>query len=160
MVIDPGNSVTLDIYSQTVENDGDTYKLEDTSLYVQFGALVRSGLSVAEPLVVPEETNFLISGIDALNGAFYHPVLGLIYFAGDLTEESPPDDLTSGELNFYDGADEINAVFHVYFGYDAAYNGGEGATVYELGMDNEDYTEIGYFIDGTFVPDPSAPPLG
>lgn len=51
-------------------------------------------------------------------------------------------------------------MFYIYFGYDEAYNAGEGATVYELNVDVGGYSEIGYFIDGTFVPDPSAPPLG
>jgi hypothetical protein len=144
--------VSLDINSMTVEYQGDTYKLEDTNLYVESGEVV--------PLAVGSWTDYTISGVDADNGTFYHPELGVIYFSGDLNEEDPPGDITGGELNFYDAANEGNSQFFIYFGYDEAYNDGEGATVYELNMDTEEYYEIGYFIDGTFIEDPSAPSLG
>jgi len=143
--------VSLDINSMTVKYQGDTYKLEDTNLYVESGEVV--------PLAVGSYTDYTISGIDAENGTFYHPELGVIYFSGYVYEENPPGDIIEGELNFYDAANEGISQFFIYFGYDEAYNGGEGATVYELNMDTEEYYEIGYFIDGTFIKDPSAPPV-
>ena len=153
-------SVTLDINSMTVEYDGSTYKLEDTEIYAQFGVSEPAALAAAQPLADPEVTNFQFSGIEADNGTFYHPELGVIYFSGDLTETDPPGDITEGELNFYDAATDGDSVFFIYFGYDELYNEGEGATVYELNMDTEEYFEIGYFIDGTFIPDATAPGLG
>jgi len=154
-----GDSVTLDIYSVTVEYDGSTYKLEDTELNVQAG-MVPAALGAAQPLiVVPDTINFQFSGITTSNGTFYHPDLGVTYFSGDLTESDPPGDLTSGTLSFYDGADEANLLFNVYFGYDETYNEGQGATFYNLYMNTEEYFEKGYFIDGSFIMDANAPTL-
>lgn len=159
MEISPGSSVSLDIYSQTVEYDGSTYKLEDTNLFVQFNESVPVALEAAVPLADPSQTTFYITGIGEDCGIFYHPVLGVIYFSGELTEEDPPGDITGGELNFFDAVTEGTSLFYIYFGYDYDYLP-DGATVYELNMDTEEYFEIGYFIDGTFIEDPSAPSLG
>ena len=159
MEISPGISVDLDINSQTVEYDGSTYKLEDTNLFVEFSESAPTALEAAVPLA-GSQTTFYITGIGEDCGIFYHPVLGVIYFSGELTEMEPPGDITEGELNFFDDVTEGLSLFYIYFGYDETYNEGEGATVYELNMDTEEYSEIGYFIDGTFIPDPGAPPLG
>lgn len=90
MEVSPGSSVSLDIYSMTVEYDGSTYKLEDTNLYVEFNESAPTALEAAVPLAVPSQTTFYITGIGEDCGIFYHPVLGVIYFSGELTESEPP----------------------------------------------------------------------
>lgn len=152
------DSVTLDIYSMTVGYDGSTYKLEDTEVYVEFDEIEPEPAAIPQA-VTTEQTIIEFQGTKTNNGTFYHPELGVIYFSGELTEEDPPGDLVEGELNFYDAAGEGDSQFYIYFGFDSEY-GKNGATVYELNLDTEEFSEIGYFIDGTFIPDPSAPPLG
>lgn len=145
------SSAILDIFSETVEYDGSTYKLENTELNVQSG-MDLEGLAASQPLVVPETTNYVISGITTDNGTFYHPELGVVYFYGDLYEESPPGDLVYPSiLSFYDDPDEGIWLFDVHFAYDI----GEGSTAYWIEV-GEDYDEFGYFEDGTFEQNPAA----
>jgi hypothetical protein len=150
MEISLGNWVDIDINSQTVEYDGSTYKVEDTNLYVEFSEMIPAAIP---QIVVPvDETSITISGTVSDNGAFYHPVLGLIYFSGSIYEEDPPDEIVSGVLNFYDDPSfSGNLLFSVYFGWDIVVED----TVYNIFMDG--YSERGYFVDGTFMQDDTAP---
>lgn len=149
MMITPGSSVDLDINSMTVKYDGSTYKLEDTNLYVEFSEIV--------PLVIENDTqtDITIAGIGYKAGAFYHPDLGRIWFLGTLHEESPPGDITDGTLTF---SDDMGAtLFNVYFGYDDTVNTYAPATFYNLYLSMVMYSERGYYVDGSFIPDDNAP---
>jgi len=142
-----GSAVSLNINSTTIEYQGDTYKLEDTNLLVESGGIV--------PVAIGDQTNYTISGIDYKAGVFYHPDLGKIWFRGTLLEESPPGDITDGWLEF--SGDVGQVLYNVYFGYDEATGDLAPATFYNLYMSTEEYSENGYFIDGSFIPDETAP---
>lgn len=133
----PGIAASLDIESQTIEYDGDTYKVEDTNLYVD----------IEEGYVV-----FSISGtgIDE-NGTFYHPVLGVTWMSGAIAE-TDAEGIVEGELYFYDAVTEGNLVFTILFVWDDV----EGATAYWIDLEDGSYDEFGYYVDGTFVEDASA----
>jgi hypothetical protein len=155
---EPGSGASLDIYSMTVEYDSSTYKLEDTKVTVEFSSEPAS--LPAEPLAPApvSQTHINVSGTgEAENGTFYHPELGRIYFSGDIYETDPPDDITDGHLEFYDAAADGDTLFDVYFGYDDGSNLYAPATVYNIFMSTEKYSERGYFIDGTFIQSDLAP---
>ncbi len=154
----PGSEASLDIYSMTVEYDSSTYKLEETNVTVGFSSGEPEALA-AESLAEPSsQTQISVSGTDETdNGTFYHPELGVIYFSGDIYETDPPDDITSGHLEFYDAAVDGDAQFDVFFSYDYSDNIYAPATFYNIFMSTEMYSERGYFIDGSFVQSDLAP---
>jgi len=147
--VTPGSSVNLDIYSQTVKYEGSTYKLEDTRLYVEFDDYT--------PLVIPTvyTTDITISGINYKAGTFFHPELGVLEFGGTINEEDPPGDIIDGILTFYNTMTATQYV--IEFGYDDTDNTYAPATFYNLNMVVEEYTERGYYIDGTFIASDLAP---
>lgn len=157
MSITTGSSVDLEINSMTVEYDGQTYKVEDTSLSVGFGELEPDALSApAVPTLIGiEYTDISISGIDYKAGTFFHPDLGEFQMAGNLREEDPPEDIVEGSLTFYNtmGATQ----YRIYFDYDESTNMYAPATYYNLEMVVSMYEERGYYIDGTFIPSDLAP---
>jgi len=130
-------TVDLDINSMTVEYEGSTYKLEDTNVFVEMGE---------------SETGISLAGTTYELGAFYHHDLGKIWFYGETLETDPPDDIVSGTLEFYDEPVSGDLLFDVEFEYDDS----EGATAYRIRVFDESYTEYGYYVDGAFIPDPSA----
>ena len=158
MTLFAGSWVDLDIISMTVGYQGDTFKLEDTNLYVEMNddppqpAALR--VRAVPAFMGTEYTIINISGIDYKAGTFYHPDLGVIEFAGNLLESDPPGDLVEGNLTFYStmGA----TLYNIWFDYDDDDdNIYDPATYYRLDID--EYTERGYFIDGSFIPTDLAP---
>ena len=149
MSIVPGSSVNLDIYSLTVKYQDKTYKLEDTRLGVAFSEIT--------PLILTtERTDITILGIDYKAGTFFHHDLGEILFGGTLREENPPGDIVQGDLTFYTilGA----TLYNIYFGYDYVQGSMAPATFYNLYI-GLDYFEKGYYIDGSFIEDATAPDI-
>ena len=134
----PETGVSLDIFSMTVGYEGKAYKLEDTNVTVLFGE--------------GEETILVAGTEDNDNGAFYHYDLGKIWFSGFVVESESVDAITDGSITFYDAANEGTALFFVDFAYDEL----EGETAYHLYMNEGSFEEYGYFIDGSFEPDPGA----
>jgi len=132
----PNVTASLDINSLTVEYDGNTYKLEDTNVFVDIG----------------EGSNEIsIAGTGLIeNGTFYHPDLGVIYFSGGLIDAGDGG-IVDGLLEFYDAAVEGTLIFTVEFEWDDS----EGATAYWIYFEDGSYDEFGYY-DGSFTPDPGA----
>jgi hypothetical protein len=152
--IEPGSSASLDIISMTVKYAGKTYKLETTRVIVTFSETIP--LAAAEPeIIIIEETDIVITGIDYKAGTLYHPDLGYMEFGGNLHEEDPPGDIISGYLVFHQSPSTV--AFNIYFGYDGSINMYAPATFYNLYMNTEEYAERGYFIDGEFIPSDLAP---
>lgn len=152
MSILPGSSVNLDINSLTVKYEGKTYKLEDTRLDVELSEII--------PLIIlpptTERTDITITGIDYKAGTFFHHDLGEIQFAGTLREEDPPDDIVQGGLTFYSTMGET--LYNIFFAYDKNQGNQAPATFYNLYIGG-DYFEKGYYIDGSFIEDNTAPTI-
>jgi len=134
------DSVELAINTLTAEYDGETSKVEDTFVDVDFTSNPGGEVDI-----------ITIAGLDATYGVVYHQTHGWIYFSASLTDEHTPDAVTGGYIELSTDGVDPDAIYYI------DYNPTDG-THYNLYVGGT-MVEKGYWVDWEMTPDPTAPTI-
>jgi len=135
-IIDMGEGLILEIYKVTVAGDGETLKIEDTTVEIVFG----------------DGDIITISGLgEDTYGTFYDHTLGWIYFNADFIEEDPPGDVTSGYMELSTDGVGPDSYFYIQYNVD-------DGSYYNLYV-SDSLVEKGWWVNWELTPDPAAPTI-